>query len=189
MKLASGGPTGMGEGYRKDGEMCLVSAGWQPSPAANCPKDQPISACNVPPAQQMYTVTLNCAQSTSSGGGAPAGTPTAGAPAASMANPASVNCTKQGGTLTIQTNGTGGQYGVCSFEDNRQCEEWALLRGECPVGGLKVTGYVTPAAQYCAITGGTYTVTGKGNTPNETGTCALKDGKTCDATAYWNGGC
>jgi putative hemolysin len=32
-----------------------------------------------------------------------------------------------------------GQYGVCFFEDNRQCEEWALLRGDCPVGGKKVT--------------------------------------------------
>ena len=40
----------------------------------------------------------------------------------------------------------GGQYGICFFDDNRQCEEWALLRGDCPVGGLKVTGYITPAA-------------------------------------------
>jgi hypothetical protein len=31
----------------------------------------------------------------------------------------------------------------------------------CPVGGIKVTGYVTPAAQYCAITGGEYTITAK----------------------------
>jgi putative hemolysin len=186
MMLASGGPTGMGQGYRKGSEICLASAIWQPSAAANCPKDQPISACNVSPAQQEYTVTLNCAQSAAAP--AAAVTPTAAAPQAGMANPASVNCTKQGGTLSIQKNGTGGEYGVCMFEDNRQCEEWALLRDECPVGGLKVTGYVTPAAQYCAITGGTYTVTGNSNTPNETGTCT-KAGKTCDATAYWNGGC
>jgi hypothetical protein len=62
MKLQAGGPTGMGDGYRKDGELCLTSAGWQPSADANCPKDQPISACKVTPAQQQYTVTLNCAQ-------------------------------------------------------------------------------------------------------------------------------
>jgi len=80
-----------------------------------------------------------------------------------MANPASENCVKQGGTVSIQTRGDGGQYGVCMFPDNLQCEEWAMLRGECPVGGIKVTGYVTPAAQYCAITGGTYTVTGNAN--------------------------
>ena len=55
------------------------------------------------------------------------------------ANPASENCVKQGGTVSIQTRGDGGQYGVCMFEDNKQCEEWAMLRGDCPVGGIKVT--------------------------------------------------
>ncbi len=113
-------------------------------------------------------------------------TPTSGA---GIANPASENCVKQGGTLTIQKRGDGGEYGVCTFEDNRQCEEWALLRGECPVGGLKITGYVTPAAQYCAITGGEYTVTGASNTDQEQGTCAFKNGKTCDAWDYYNGKC
>jgi putative hemolysin len=106
-----------------------------------------------------------------------------------LANPASENCVKQGGTVSIQTRGDGGQYGVCLFEDNLQCEEWAMLNGACPVGGIKVTGYVTPAAQYCAITGGTYAVTGNSNTPNETGTCTFKNGQTCDATAYYNGTC
>jgi hypothetical protein len=33
---------------------------------------------------------------------------------------------------------------VCVFGDNRQCEEWALMRGQCPAGGIRVTGYVTP---------------------------------------------
>ena len=47
------------------------------------------------------------------------------------------------------------------FEDNRQCEEWALLNGDCPVGGLKVTGTSHRPAQYCAITGGAYTITGE----------------------------
>ena len=31
------------------------------------------------------------------------------------------------------------RYGVCLFEDNGQCEEWALLRGQCPVGGIRIT--------------------------------------------------
>ena len=47
-----------------------------------------------------------------------------------MANPASVNCTTKGGTLEIRQDGSGGQYGVCLFEDNRQCEEWALFNGD-----------------------------------------------------------
>jgi putative hemolysin len=78
---------------------------------------------------------------------------------------------------------------VCYFEDNRQCEEWALLRGDCPVGGLKVTGYITPAAQYCVITGGTYAITGNNGADDEQGTCTLKDGTICDVWDYYNGAC
>jgi len=78
-----------------------------------------------------------------------------------LANPASENCVANGGRVVIETAGDGGQYGVCLFEDNRQCDEWALLRGACPAGGIKVTGYVTPQARYCAIRGGDYTVTSK----------------------------
>jgi putative hemolysin/predicted metal-dependent phosphoesterase TrpH len=57
-----------------------------------------------------------------------------------IANPASVNCINKGGTLSIQKSADGGEYGICTFEDNRQCEEWALFRGECPAGGRKITG-------------------------------------------------
>ena len=110
-------------------------------------------------------------------------------PESNIANPASQYCVDQGGTLTIQTRGDGGQYGVCYLEDNRQCEEWALLNGACPVGGLKVTGYVTPAAQYCAITGGTYAITGNSNTDNEQGTCTFTNGVVCDVWDYYNGKC
>jgi putative hemolysin len=108
---------------------------------------------------------------------------------AGMANPASQYCVAQSGTHTIQTRGDGGQYGVCTFEDNRQCEEWALMRGECPAGGLTVTGYVTPAAQYCLITGGTYAITGESNTDNEQGTCTFSNGVVCDVLDYYNGKC
>jgi dipeptidyl-peptidase-4 len=106
-----------------------------------------------------------------------------------IANPASVNCLKQGGTLSIETRGDSGQYGICYFEDNRQCEEWALMRDECPGGGAKVTGYVTPAARYCAITGGEYTITGKSGESDEQGTCTLKNSTQCDAWEYFNGKC
>ena len=112
------------------------------------------------------------------------------APDSAIANPASENCLAQGGTLEIRTRSDGSQYGVCYFEDNRQCEEWALLRGDCPVGGLKITGYVTEAAQYCAITGGQYTITGSGNTEQEQGTCTFNTtGKTCDVWEYFAGAC
>ena len=45
-----------------------------------------------------------------------------------MANPASVHCIQQGGRLEIRKQSGGGEYGVCLFNDGRQCEEWALLR-------------------------------------------------------------
>ncbi len=108
--------------------------------------------------------------------------------ASQIPNPASVNCEEKGGQLSIE-KGVGGEFGVCVFEDNLQCEEWAMFRGECPVGGIKVTGYVTPAARFCAITGGEYTVTGESGAENEQGACAFKNGKTCDAWDYWNGKC
>ena len=104
-------------------------------------------------------------------------------------NPASANCAALGGQLSIETLPRGGQFGVCLFEDNRQCEEWALMRGDCPVGGLKVTGYVTAAARYCAITGGKYAADPAGDAEHERGTCTLPDGTACDADAYYGGTC
>jgi len=50
-----------------------------------------------------------------------------------LANPASVNCEKNGGTLDIVTDETGGQVGMCVLKDGTVCEEWAYFRGECPV--------------------------------------------------------
>jgi putative hemolysin len=115
----------------------------------------------------------------------------AGTPARTeLANPASENCIAKGGELRIETAGNGGQYGLCLFEDNRQCEEWALLRGTCPVGGRKVTGYVTPQARYCAIRGGDYAVTSEQTaTTPEQGACTLPGEPICDALALYEGRC
>lgn len=110
-------------------------------------------------------------------------------PAAALANPASANCVSQGGKLVIEQREDGGEFGVCLFEDNRQCEEWALFRGECPVGGIKITGYVTAAARYCAITGGQYAVTDETHAEHEQGTCTLANGHVCDVWAYYAGAC
>jgi putative hemolysin len=106
-----------------------------------------------------------------------------------LANPASTHCVKVGGRLTLEQNPAGGAWGVCLFEDNRQCEEWAMLRGDCPVGGRRITGFATPAGRYCAITGGTYTATSGSDASDEKGNCDLPGGRSCDADQYYRGAC
>ena len=54
------GPTGTAAGYRKGDQICLAAAMWAPDESADCPTDQPISACELTPEQQNYTVTLTC---------------------------------------------------------------------------------------------------------------------------------
>jgi putative hemolysin len=98
-----------------------------------------------------------------------------------IANPASTECIEKGGKLLISKRGDGGEYGICVFEDNRQCEEWAMSRGDCPVGGLNVTGYLTPEGVYCAIKGGQVL-------ENET-RCQLPSGEICSAQDLYNGKC
>ena len=106
-----------------------------------------------------------------------------------LANPASQNCVARGGASQMEHRPDGGQHGACVFTDNRQCEEWAMFRGECPVGGLRITGYVTSAARYCVITGGRYTVVTNSGAANEQGVCSLPGGKGCAADAYYAGTC
>ena len=105
----------------------------------------------------------------------------------SIANPASEKCIELGGEVRLEKRGDGGEFGVCWFEDARQCEEWALMRGECPAGGLKVTGY-GPQGRYCVITGGQYTDLG-GDITTEKGLCTLPNGQQCDGADYFNGIC
>ncbi len=112
------------------------------------------------------------------------------APPSGLANPASVHCADVGGELRIEKNGAGAEYGVCVFEDNRQCEEWALLRGNCPRGGVQITGTRTPAARYCVIRGGTYSVTHPADaTSPERGSCLLPGGERCAAESMFDGRC
>lgn len=103
-------------------------------------------------------------------------------PMPTLANPASVNCVKKGGTLVIRTNGSGGQYGLCQFDDNMACEEWAMMRGDCPVGGINTIGYDNIEQMYCAWSGGKTTATADA-------TCTLPGGKICSDSAYYNGTC
>lgn len=60
--------------------------------------------------------------------------PTAATPPATigLANPASVACTKDGGTLTFVPDAAGNIFGICHRKDGSSCEEWALFRtGQC----------------------------------------------------------
>lgn len=103
-------------------------------------------------------------------------------------NPASKNCVENGGTLIMKKRGDSAEYGVCVFEDNRQCETLSLLNNECPMGGLKVAGYITEAATYCAIMGGSYEITGNANEV-EDGNCSFFSGKICNVWDLYNGKC
>lgn len=105
-----------------------------------------------------------------------------------IANPASVNCKDKGGNLIVKT-GPLGQYGVCEFEDGRQCEEWAFFREDCPDGGIDVSTYTTSASRYCAIIGGKYNSTDRAGEEDEQGTCKFSNGKECDVWQLWEGAC
>lgn len=57
-------------------------------------------------------------------------------PGSQLSNPASVNCTEQGGNLDIRTEADGSQRGFCIFSDGSECEEWQFFRGECQKGSI-----------------------------------------------------
>jgi len=106
-----------------------------------------------------------------------------------LANPASQHCLAQGGSLLIESDGSGGQFGVCRFDDGRQCEEWALLRGDCPGGGVRLDGLATPAARYCVLRGASYQALSGAGLPAEQGRCSFANGKACAAGAFFHGLC
>ena len=80
----------------------------------------------------------------------PLSTPAPAPAGAGIANPASENCTQQGGKLEIRDEAQG-QAGYCKFADGSECEEWALLRGECKPG--QPAGQFTDPFAYCAAVG------------------------------------
>ncbi len=56
------GPSGSATAMTRDMGLMLIAVEWIPSPDANCPADQPISACNLTPEQKMYTIQVSAAQ-------------------------------------------------------------------------------------------------------------------------------
>lgn len=100
----------------------------------------------------------------------------------SLANPASVYCGEQGGTSVIKKLPNGGEYGLCEFEDDQACEEWAMYRGDCPVGGINTIGFDNIEQSYCAWIGGhTLAV--------ENAQCTLPDGTVCSDHDLYYGTC
>jgi heat shock protein HslJ len=49
-----------------------------------------------------------------------------------LANPASVYCEEQGGSVDIRMQ-EGGEVGYCVLPNGSECEEWAFFRGECAI--------------------------------------------------------
>jgi len=62
-----------------------------------------------------------------------------------IANPASVYCEKNGGTLEIRSTDLG-QYGICIFSDGSECEEWAFMKSLC-IGGV----YTVTTGKACPL--------------------------------------
>jgi len=102
-----------------------------------------------------------------------------------IANPASVYCEEQGGTLDLES-------GMCSFPDGSQCEEWAFFRGECSpgaagdeasVGGMQIAN---PASAYCVEQGGT-SETRTADDGGQYGVCVFPDGSEYDEWELYRG--
>lgn len=102
-----------------------------------------------------------------------------------IANPAAVSCGQRGGKLqSVRRMLAGKDYGTytaCVFGDNRWCEEWAMFRGTCPVGGMKITGYDDDTEVYCAITGGTV--------KRDYKRCSYANGADCGLKELYSGRC
>ncbi|MCK9393936.1 MAG: DUF333 domain-containing protein [Candidatus Paceibacterota bacterium] len=99
-----------------------------------------------------------------------------------IVNPASVYCKDNGGTLKIEKKPDGSEYALCYFDDNRACEKWAMMRGDCPIGGRKTTGYDTIAQNFCAWSGGS-------TLAEENAKCIFSDGSVCLDEDFYMGKC
>ena len=113
-----------------------------------------------------------------------------------LANPASAYCEGQGFKLETRTAQDGSQYGVCMFEDDTECEEWAYYRAECKPGDMDVApaptatpaGIANPASAYCVEQGGTSEIR-TAEDGSQSGVCAFPDGSECEEWAFFRGEC
>ena len=70
-----------------------------------------------------------------------------------LANPASMYCAKVGGKTQIEKLKSGNEIGICIFAPYKECEEWAMFRKICPIGGVN-TKNLSQGERYCIIRGG-----------------------------------
>lgn len=176
--IAADGPGSSQWGYQRqvNGQTQYLLYSYNTTPSNNAP-NQPLSFdC---PCQMTVTVFLSDPSASAQASPSPAA---GGSGSTTLANPASVNCTQKGGTLSIQSLGNGSQYGLCEFEDNMACEEWAMYRGDCPVGGVKTTGFDNTAQMYCAWLGGQTLAV-------QNAQCTLPSGKVCPVSSLYQGTC
>ena len=123
-------------------------------------------------------------------------TATASRDTTNMANPASAYCEEQGFKLEIRTSQDGSQYGVCMFDDDSECEEWAYYHNECKPGDMDVApaptatsaGIANPASTYCAEQGGTSEIR-TAEDGSQSGVCSFPDGSECEEWAFFRGEC
>lgn len=99
-----------------------------------------------------------------------------------LSDPASEYCIKVGGDLKAQTRSDGGEYSLCNFANDQSCEELALYRRDCPIGGVKTAGFNTPEQIYCVQLGGK-------TAASENAKCTLPNGKVCSNSDLYSGKC
>ena len=105
---------------------------------------------------------------------------------AAIANPASEYCINQSGKLDIRKTDAG-EVGVCVFDDGSECEEWALMRGECKPGQPPAVGMPNPASENCIKQGGKLDI--RNTDAGEVGVCVFDDGSECEEWALMRGEC
>lgn len=102
--------------------------------------------------------------------------------AGAVASAAYSKCVQNGGFVTTARRGKSGYYQVCNFDDDMNCDLYALYSGQCPVGGVHTIGYSTTAQVYCALRGGK-------PQGNDNGQCKMPDGKVCSTASVYSGAC
>ncbi|HSL47282.1 MAG TPA: DUF333 domain-containing protein [Anaerolineales bacterium] len=113
-----------------------------------------------------------------------------------IANPASAYCEEQGFKLEIRTAQDNNQYGVCMFDDDTECEEWAYYRDECKPGDMDIApaptaapaGIANPASAYCAEQGGASEIRTEED-GSQSAVCTFPDGSECEEWAFFGGEC
>ena len=102
---------------------------------------------------------------------------------AEIANPASVYCEQNGGTLNLEE-------WLCMFEDGSYCEEWAYYREECQPGEImyntveEQVWMANPASVYC-IEQGWESVINEDEEWNQYWVCKFADWTEIDEWEYY----